>query len=125
MADDNNGENLMAEDQIMKKEEVAPIAADTKVDVDGGSSVKDAGNLVLRPCFLGNLINGYSAEDISNVFEKPAIPVAGPDGGDPLRPIPVERVDLKRGYCFVFLKDAINQGEKARAEQFVSEINGT
>jgi hypothetical protein len=126
MADgDNNGENLGAEDQIVKEEKAPPAATDTKHDGDGGSSVKDSGNLVLRPVFLGNLINGYSAEDISNVFEKPAISVAGPNGGDPLRPIPVERVDLKRGYCFVFLKDAINQGEKARAEQFVSEINGT
>ena len=31
---------------------------------------------------------------------------------------------MKRGYCFVFLKDAANQAEKERAERFVQEISG-
>ena len=32
--------------------------------------------------------------------------------------------DMKRGYCFVFLKDPENQSEKDRAEAYVSEISG-
>jgi arginine/serine-rich splicing factor 4/5/6 len=31
---------------------------------------------------------------------------------------------MKRGYCFVFLKDAANAMEKERIENYVSDING-
>ena len=31
---------------------------------------------------------------------------------------------MKRGYCFVFLKDPETQSEKDRAEAYVSEISG-
>ena len=39
-------------------------------------------------------------------------------------PVAVERLDLKRGFCFVFLKDVATQEEKERAEAYVSQING-
>ena len=32
--------------------------------------------------------------------------------------------DIKRGFCFVFFKDAPNMEEKRRTEDFVDEING-
>ena len=44
--------------------------------------------------------------------------------GEPYDPIPVERVDLKRGYCFVFLQDVTSEEDKRRIESFVSIING-
>ena len=40
------------------------------------------------------------------------------------KPIPVDRLDQKRGYCFVFLKDAVVQEDKDNAEQFVEAISG-
>ena len=56
-------------------------------------------------------------EDISKVFESPVL-------GDDITPVAVERLDLKRGFCFVFLKDVATQEEKERAEAYVSQING-
>ena len=35
----------------------------------------------------------------------------------------VERIDLKRGFCFVFLKPASSQADKDHAERYLSEIN--
>ena len=70
-----------------------------------------------RPVFLGNLESGVRAEDISKVFESPVL-------GDDITPVAVERLDLKRGFCFVFLKDVATQEEKERAEAYVSQING-
>ena len=60
---------------------------------------------------------GVLAEDISKVFESPVL-------GDDITPVAVERLDLKRGFCFVFLKDVATQEEKERAEAYVSQING-
>lgn len=44
--------------------------------------------------------------------------------GDPRRPIALDRVDMKRGYCFVFLRDVTSMAEKERIENYVSDING-
>ena len=44
--------------------------------------------------------------------------------GDPRRPIALDRVDIKRGYCFVFLRDVTSMAEKERIENYVSDING-
>lgn len=76
----------------------------------------------LRPVFLGNLNAGFTSEDIAQIFERPMLP---PDVDESLyQPVPVDRVDLKRGFCFVFLKDANSESEKENAEKFVSIING-
>ena len=74
------------------------------------------GSAALRPVFLGNLIPVYTPETVCAVFERPTIPNA--------EPVFVDRVDVKRGYCFVFLKDARNESDKRRIEEFVSKING-
>jgi len=58
----------------------------------------------------------FSAEIVTAAFEQPTIPDA--------EPVLVDRVDVKRGYCFVFLKDAKSQSDKKRIEEFVSKING-
>jgi len=72
-------------------------------------------NLTLRPVFLGNLNPLYTVEQVCDIFERPATDEAA---------MPVDRVDVKRGYCFLFLKDATSLDEKARTERFVSDING-
>ena len=70
-----------------------------------------------RPVFLGNLSHSVVMSDVEKIFTDPIT-------DDGTAPIPVDRVDLKRGFCFVFLKDAENQDEKDRTESYVSRING-
>eukprot|EP00540_Astrosyne_radiata_P001465 CAMPEP_0116869312 /NCGR_PEP_ID=MMETSP0418-20121206/27693_1 /TAXON_ID=1158023 /ORGANISM="Astrosyne radiata, Strain 13vi08-1A" /LENGTH=313 /DNA_ID=CAMNT_0004505401 /DNA_START=18 /DNA_END=957 /DNA_ORIENTATION=- len=77
------------------------------------------GSAAMRPVFLGNLNHSYTSADVAEVFERPIQPP-----GAEYKPIPVDRIDLKRGYCFVFLKDARTEDDKATAERFVSDING-
>eukprot|EP00559_Dactyliosolen_fragilissimus_P006230 CAMPEP_0184871380 /NCGR_PEP_ID=MMETSP0580-20130426/40687_1 /TAXON_ID=1118495 /ORGANISM="Dactyliosolen fragilissimus" /LENGTH=384 /DNA_ID=CAMNT_0027374033 /DNA_START=925 /DNA_END=2079 /DNA_ORIENTATION=+ len=74
------------------------------------------GSAHIRPVFLGNLSMECIAEDIEDLFIRPIIDVGGP--------IPVDRVDLKRGFGFVFLQDAKVQADKDRTERYVSHING-
>ena len=103
-----------------------------KPDVDGKASTPSTftappvvGSSAMRPVFLGNLTHDCQANDISNIFEGPIVSCAGPgEVGDPNRPMPVDRVDLKRGFAFVFLRDAASEDDKRRAEDFVSLING-
>lgn len=89
-------------------------------DRDGGSDV--VGSSALRSIFLGNLHLGYTTDDVANIFEKPVIPSSAEPGY--FQSIPVERIDVKRSYCFVFLKDAPNQEVKEKVMKFVSDING-
>ena len=70
-----------------------------------------------RPVFLGNLSHSVTVSDVEKIFSDPIT-------DDGTAPISVDRVDLKRGFCFVFLKDAENQDEKDRTESYVSRING-
>lgn len=86
-------------------------------EAENGSAV--VGSPAIRPIFLGNLTPQYTAEDVTAIFERPILP---PDSSFPS--FPVERVDLKRGYCFVFLKDVKTQQDKETIERFVSDING-
>lgn len=74
------------------------------------------GSSAMPPVFLGNLLPGYTAEQIIGIFERPISP--------DYDPIPVDRLDQKRGFCFVFLKDAAAQNDKERVEQYVNELNG-
>ena len=78
------------------------------------------GSPALRPIFLGNLVPNYSPERVMEIFEKPVQPKAEKT----YDPLAVERIDQKRGYCFIFLKDAKTQSDKDRAEAFVSDLNG-
>lgn len=76
----------------------------------------------MRPIFLGNLKPNYQADDITSIFHKPLDPPGSEPGA--FKPIPVERLDQKRGYCFVFLKDAENAADKDNAERYVAAISG-
>ena len=89
---------------------------------NGHDSGEVIGSAALRPVFLGNLMPNFSAEQVTELFTRPIAPPGTAPGT--FKPIPVDRVDMKRGYCFVFLKDAATQDDKERAERFVSEING-
>jgi hypothetical protein len=89
---------------------------------NAGGEGEVVGSAAMRPVFLGNLRTDYSASEVSAIFSRPIVPPGTPEGT--YNPIPVDRCDLKRGYCFVFLKDALTQADKERAEKFVSAING-
>jgi arginine/serine-rich splicing factor 4/5/6 len=104
------------------KEEEAATASPDQGEVAEGSVI---GSAALRPVFLGNLSNTYTAEDVTAIFEGPQQPVSADDTTSTVyAPIPVDRIDLKRGYCFVFLKDAVTQQDKEQAELFVAALNG-
>ncbi|KAL7581471.1 hypothetical protein ACA910_022045 [Epithemia clementina (nom. ined.)] len=90
-------------------------------DNQGSSSGR---SVPMRPVFLGNLHNGYTTEDVIAVFERPIVPPSLVEGGKDYGSIGVDRIDLKRGYCFVFLKDADNEADKDRIERFVSAMDG-
>lgn len=110
--------------------ETAPAESTTETGVTpaGGvgedkSGPKDDGSgLAMRPVFLGNLRPTYTSDDIINIFEKPILPPSA-EAGD-YKPIAVDRLDQKRGFCFVFLKDAESQADKENVEKFVTAISG-
>ena len=77
-----------------------------------GSNV--IGSAHIRPVFFGNLDPNCIADDIEDIFLRPNMG----------SPIPIDRVDLKRGFSFVFLQDAKSQEDKDRVEQYVSSLNG-
>lgn len=80
------------------------------------------GSSALRPVFLGNLSSSYKTEDVIEIFERPILPRDAAEGS--FSKMPVERIDHKRGYCFVFLKDVTSQSEKEQTERFVNSITG-
>jgi hypothetical protein len=87
-----------------------------------------ATNMALRPLFIGNLLPNYSTDQIRKLFEHPeefqdVLPRNTNDEPPPVS-IPVDRIDIKRGYCFVFFKDATSLQEKQRIESFCMSISG-
>ncbi len=73
------------------------------------------GSAHIRPIFLGNLDFGVTTDEIADLFARPAL-------GMP--PMSIDRVDLKRGFAFVFLNDAQSEDEKERVGRYVDGING-
>jgi hypothetical protein len=88
------------------------------------------GSAAMPSLFLGNLYMDFSPEEIQAVFEQPfqPPPSSASDADSPMtkqwEPVPVDHVDVKRGYCFVFLKDAKSQADKERVEAYVKAIQG-
>lgn len=78
------------------------------------------GSEAMPPVFLGNLLSNYSADAVTALFEGPLQPSEKTNYFS----IPVDRIDIKRGYCFVFLKDARSLADKENVEGFVMDING-
>eukprot|EP00535_Pseudo-nitzschia_heimii_P012142 CAMPEP_0197196626 /NCGR_PEP_ID=MMETSP1423-20130617/32455_1 /TAXON_ID=476441 /ORGANISM="Pseudo-nitzschia heimii, Strain UNC1101" /LENGTH=424 /DNA_ID=CAMNT_0042650437 /DNA_START=668 /DNA_END=1942 /DNA_ORIENTATION=+ len=93
-------------------------------DQDEKTESSDAvlGSAAMRPIFLGNLKPNYQADDVKAIFEKPFDPPGSEPGS--FNPITVDRLDQKRGYCFVFLKDAVAPADKDNAERYVAAISG-
>jgi RNA recognition motif-containing protein len=117
MADEPSNDEI-PQDQGSEPAESVPSQHDD--NAGGGSSV--TGSNALRPVFLGNLKPNYTSEDILDIFNKPITPPGAEPGT--YKPVPVDRLDQKRGYCFVFLKDAVVQEDKDNAERFVAAISG-
>ena len=103
-------------------EEAAPAPApENAPEADtNGDSGELIGSAAIRPVFLGNLKSVYEADQVKEIFTKPIVP---PNTEDSFKPFDVDRIDVKRGYCFVFLKDATSEADKEAAERFVSAIN--
>jgi RNA recognition motif-containing protein len=80
------------------------------------------GSPAIRPVFLGNLMPDYTLDDITRMFENSSSNL--PPLNREYRPFYVDHIDQKRGYCFVFLKDAPSQSYKNDIEDFVEAING-
>ena len=98
--------------------------ADASAKQDDKENVTDSvvGSAAMRPVFLGNLRPNYTAEDIMAIFHTPLVPPGSEPGA--FHQIPVDRLDQKRGYCFVFLKDAVAATDKDNAERYVAAISG-
>lgn len=88
----------------------------------GGGGGAAIGSAAMRPVFLGNLLANYSTDQVTELFER-CYQIRGLPR-EFSKSIAVDRIDVKRGYCFVFLKDAASQGEKETIEDFVVAING-
>lgn len=97
------------EEGSVKEEETTTAEAES-----GGDKV--IGSAAIRPIFFANLVPNYKAEDVTTFFQHP--PLDNEAGFE------VDRIELKRGYCFVFIKDAKTQADKERIQDFVKKING-
>jgi len=74
------------------------------------------GSSHLRPVFMGNLDYNCTVNDIEDLFIRPV--------RNGMEPVAIDRVDLKRGYAFVFFQEARSEEDKERLERYVDEING-
>ncbi len=112
LIDDRNGNSLRHKDQnnTMDISSHEPPRND-----QNGTDSSLVGSAHLQPVFMGNLDFGVTVEDIEDLFLRP---MRGMD------PVPIDRVDLKRGYAFVFFQEARSQTDKERLERYVDEING-
>eukprot|EP00551_Chaetoceros_affinis_P009756 CAMPEP_0203683180 /NCGR_PEP_ID=MMETSP0090-20130426/47386_1 /ASSEMBLY_ACC=CAM_ASM_001088 /TAXON_ID=426623 /ORGANISM="Chaetoceros affinis, Strain CCMP159" /LENGTH=317 /DNA_ID=CAMNT_0050552309 /DNA_START=97 /DNA_END=1051 /DNA_ORIENTATION=- len=89
--------------------------ATTSNNNNNNSNEAMIGSAHLRPVFMGNLDYNCTAEDLEDLFVRPH---------RGFEPMPIDRVDLKRGYAFVFFQEARTQNDKDRLERYVDEING-
>lgn len=85
------------------------------LEPSNGNDSSMIGSAHLRPVFMGNLDYNCTVEDIEDLFLRP---MRG------MNPVAIDRVDLKRGYAFVFFQDARSQTDKEALERYVDEING-
>ena len=112
--------------EVASEEAEAPAPAPEKEGSEpateaNGDTGEVVGSAAIRPVFLGNLKNVFESDQVKEVFTKPIFPE---NSEESFKPFDVDRIDVKRGYCFVFLKDATSEADKTAAERFVSVING-
>lgn len=92
-------------------------------DTPPGDSLQvEGGHVSVRPVFLGNLSSGFKSEEIVEIFSRPIVPPDAPAAA--FSPLAVDRVDIKKGFCFVFLKDVPSVADKDQVESFVTSIQG-
>merc|ERR1712232_305720 len=72
-----------------------------------------------RAVFFGNLSTACTIKDIEDVFERPILNDVGLHG-----PIEIDRIDLKRGFGFIFLKNARSLDGRDAVEKYVQDLNG-
>ena len=116
MTHDDEGEIALDENEVSQRE--------MRENHNHHSS---SSTMALRPLFFGNLLLDYSTDEITNLFEHPERIAALSNHintNEAAQPIYIDRIDIKRGYCFVFLKDATSLQEKQRIESFCMTING-
>ena len=117
---DNNNANTNNIDDDDDDDDAGKAATATEA-----TETTEGGPVSLRPVFLGNLTIGFKTEDIVEIFSRPMVQATTTDNDDTsFHPVAVDRVDLKRGYCFVFLKDVPSMTEKESVERFVAQLNG-
>jgi hypothetical protein len=121
MSVENGGDPTTMKDE---GEEVKAVNGHSNEKVTEPAS--SGGSMALRPLFFGNLTSNYSTDQITQVFENPLSFESLRNHADAATflPIPVDRIDVKRGYCFVFLKDAESAADKERIEAFATAIHG-
>jgi len=87
----------------------------------------------IRPIFMGNLSHSALSSDVEHMFRNPVSRGSsyGTNGEEKeegmaseIAPFDLDRVDMKRGYCFVFMQEPKTIEEKNRLEAYVGEING-
>lgn len=112
----------------VKDEVPDPAPSQNGVEANGDDEKQDdavIGSAAIRPIFLGNLMPSYTIEDVTHLFDnasfrsKLEFPTT-----EEFREFPVDHIDVKRGFCFVFLKDAETESFKNDAEAFVKALNG-
>lgn len=112
-------ENPWREESVKNADDAA------RHETGGGGGEENSGSFNMRPIFLGNISYEASPADVQDIFLNPFVPYSPEGSGiDPNAPIEIDHVDMKRGFCFVFLKDVSTEAEKVRIEHYVSEING-
>jgi len=73
------------------------------------------GSAHIRPVFLGNLDLGVTTEEVADLFTHPAMDIP---------PMSIDRIDVKRGFAFVFLNDVKSEDVKERISRYVDGLSG-
>lgn len=107
----NNSSGATTQDVPME------INSNSNVDNKPNTNTSSSNSIEQRPVFIGNLSTMCNIKDIEDIFERPIL--NGVHG-----PIEIERIDLKRGFGFVFLKNARSLDERDAVEKYVGDLNG-
>jgi hypothetical protein len=117
MAEPASNDGPPGEGNVKAEHGEAPVRKEANGDDDAV-----VGSAAIAPIFMGNLMPEYTTDHVTQLFENS--PSLSLSLDREYRPFPVDHIDLKRGYCFVFLKDADSQSFMNDIEAFVKAING-
>jgi len=116
---DNNNNNSSNNNSSSATTQDIPMEINSNSNVDNkpNTNTSSSNSIEQRPVFIGNLSTMCNIKDIEDIFERPIL--NGVHG-----PIEIERIDLKRGFGFVFLKNARSLDERDAVEKYVGDLNG-